>query len=159
MGVVGVGAGICPLIRSMNPADDVLALSTVDVDISAIQPGQSITVLWRGKPVFIRHRTEQEIEAARNAPLKSLIDPQTDEARVKNPEWLVVVGVCTHLGCIPTQRKAMSTDDAGGWLCSCHGSRYDTSGRVIVGPAPQNLPVPTYKFLNDGKLLRIGDEA
>ncbi len=159
MGVVGAGAGITPFIKSMNPSDDVLSLSTVDVDISNIQPGQTVTVMWRGKPVFVRHRTAEEIEAARQASLKSLPDPQTDESRVKDPKWLVVVGICTHLGCIPTQRKAMGQDDAGGWLCACHGSRYDTSGRIVAGPAPNNLDVPSYKFLNDNKLLRIGDEA
>jgi ubiquinol-cytochrome c reductase iron-sulfur subunit len=158
MGVVGAGAAISPFIRSMNPSDDVLALSTVDVDISHIQPGQSVTVMWRGKPIFIRHRTEEEITQARSMSLKSLPDPQTDEARVKNPQWLIVIGVCTHLGCIPTQRKSMSAEE-GGWLCSCHGSKYDTSGRIVAGPAPKNLEVPSYKFLNDGKLLRIGDDA
>lgn len=159
MGIVGAGAGICPFIKSMNPSDDVLSLSTVDVDISNIQPGQTMTVMWRGKPVFVRHRTPEEIEAAKHAALKSLPDPQTDESRTKDPKWLVVVGICTHLGCIPTQRKGMSQEDAGGWLCACHGSRYDTSGRIVAGPAPHNLAVPTYKFLNDNKLLRIGDEA
>lgn len=158
-GAVGVGAATLPFIQSMNPAADVLAGASVDVDISAIQPGQSLTVLWRGKPVFIRHRTPEEIKNAENVSLKSLRDPQTDAQRVKDPAWLVMVGICTHLGCIPNQRKGLAGDpDNGGWLCPCHGSYYDTSGRIVKGPAPTNLEVPSYKFLNN-KTIRIGESA
>ncbi len=157
MGTVGAGASLLPLIKSMNPAADVLALSSVDIDLTTIPKGQTAVVMWRGKPVFVRHRTEEEIKIAHEANLKSLKDPQTDEQRVQNPEWLVVIGVCTHLGCIPTERKSMTPADAGGgWLCSCHGSRYDGSGRIVEGPAPKNLEVPEYHFVNNNTVLRIG---
>lgn len=155
MGAVGTGAALLPFINSMNPAGDVLALSSIDVDISSIPVGKTVTVMWRGKPVFIRHRTPEDIKEAEATPLKQLIDPQTDAERVKKPEWLVVVGVCTHLGCIPTQRKSPQNVDEG-WICACHGSRYDTSGRVIQGPAPLNLAVPEYKFINNDSSIRVG---
>ncbi len=153
---VGVGALVWPFISSMNPARDVLALSTTEVDISPIAVGASVTVVWRGKPVFIRHRSAQEIQAARQVPLSQLPDPAPDQTRVKKDEWLVVVGVCTHLGCVPLGQK--STDargDYGGWFCPCHGSHYDTSGRVRRGPAPANLAVPDYAFMTDTQ-IRIG---
>jgi ubiquinol-cytochrome c reductase iron-sulfur subunit len=155
-GVIGVAAAIWPFIDSMNPARDTLALSTTEVDLAPIQQGQSITVTWRGKPVFIRHRTPEEIEAARNVNLGALPDPQADAARVKKPEWLIIEGVCTHLGCIPLGQK--TGDDRGpfnGWFCPCHGSAYDTSGRIRQGPAPTNLPVPEYTFTSD-TTIRIG---
>jgi ubiquinol-cytochrome c reductase iron-sulfur subunit len=156
VGGVGAAGALWPFISSMNPAADTLALSTTEVDLSAIAPGQAITVMWRGKPVFIRHRTPEEIQQALSTPMKDLPDPETDNQRVKKPEWLVVLGVCTHLGCVPNGQK--STDmkgDYGGWFCSCHGSQYDTAGRIRKGPAPKNLEVPPYIFMND-KRIRIG---
>lgn len=158
MGAVGLGAAAWPFINSMNPSADVVALSSIEIDISAIPKGQTHTVMWRGRPVFVRHRTQEEIREMRATALKALPDPQTDEERTKDPNWLVVVGVCTHLGCIPTQRKAMkaSDDPETGWVCSCHGSRYDYSGRIISGPAPKNLEVPPHEFINPNTVLRIG---
>lgn len=153
--VAGVGAAsfAWPLIDSLNPSADVLALSSTEVDISHIEKGQSIRVMWRGKPVFVRRRTDAEIEAARKEPLDSLPDPEADTARVKEgkDEWLVVLGVCTHLGCVPLGNKG----DFGGWFCPCHGSHYDTSGRIRKGPAPANLPVPPYNFVSDN-VIKIG---
>lgn len=157
LGAVGVVAVAWPLVDQMNPAADVLALSTTEVDITPVEVGQAITVVWRGKPVFIRHRTPDEIKAAEATPLADLKDPQPDSARVQKPEWLVMIGVCTHLGCIP--KGQMPTDpkgEFGGWFCPCHGSAYDTSGRIRRGPAPQNLAVPPYRFLTDASLL-IGE--
>ena len=151
--VIGVA---WPLIETMNPSADVLALSSTEVDISAIAVGQSITVKWRGMPVFIRHRTPEEIEAARAVSPDDLSDVESDEERVQKAEWLVVVGVCTHLGCIPLGNKQGDPrGHFGGWFCPCHGSHYDTSGRIRQGPAPDNLPVPEYKFL-DNTLVQIG---
>ena len=150
MGVVGTAAVAWPIIDSMNPAADVRALATTEVDLSPIEEGMSITVLWRGNPVFIRHRTPAEIEIARGVSLDDLPDPETDEARVKKPQWLILVGVCTHLGCIPKgQRVGEAKGEFDGWFCPCHGSHYDTSGRIRKGPAPTNLPVPPYEFLDD----------
>jgi ubiquinol-cytochrome c reductase iron-sulfur subunit len=156
IGAVGAAAFAWPLIDSMNPAADVLALSSIEVDLSHIAVGQSITVKWRGKPVFIRHRTAEEIKEARDVKLSNLRDPQTDAERVEKPEWLVVVGVCTHLGCIPLgQKPSDPRGQWGGWFCPCHGSEYDTSGRIRKGPAPLNLAVPEYAFLDDNT-VRIG---
>jgi len=154
----GVGAAIAawPLIDSLNPARDTLALSTTEVDLSPIQAGQRLTVVWRGKPVFIDHRTPEEIKAAQEVDASTLRDPQKDADRVKKPEWLVMVGVCTHLGCIPLGNKP--GDDRGsfgGWFCPCHGSVYDTSGRIRQGPAPFNLIVPPYEFTSD-TAVKIG---
>jgi ubiquinol-cytochrome c reductase iron-sulfur subunit len=129
----------------MNPAADTLAISTTEVDLSPIVPGQSITVLWRQRPVFVRHRTRREVDEAAATPLSELIDPETDRARVQRPQWLVLIGVCTHLGCVPIAYRG----PYDGYLCPCHGSIYDTSGRVRHGPAPKNLEVPPYKFLSD----------
>lgn len=154
----GVGAAIFawPLIDSMNPAADVTALSSVEVDISGVAVGQRITVKWRGNPVFIDHRTPKEIDEARAGDDADLRDPQPDSARVKKPDWLVVIGVCTHLGCVPLGQGAGSDRGPwGGWFCPCHGSAYDTSGRIRKGPAPRNLVVPPYAFLND-HMLRVG---
>ncbi|RMF11245.1 MAG: ubiquinol-cytochrome c reductase iron-sulfur subunit [Alphaproteobacteria bacterium] len=148
---VGAAAAAWPLIDQMNPSADVLALSSIEVDLSAIDVGQSVTVLWRGKPVFVRHRTPKEIEEARAVDLASLPDPQADEDRVQKPEWLIMVGVCTHLGCVPIGERG----DYDGWFCPCHGSHYDTSGRIRKGPAPKNLEVPEYVFLND-TTVKIG---
>ncbi len=148
---VGVAAAIWPFVHQMNPSADVLALSSTEVDISKVQAGQAITVLWRGKPVFVRHRTEAEIDAARRDDTASLPDPQKDADRVKKAEWLITLGVCTHLGCVPLAFQG----DYKGWFCPCHGSHYDTSGRIRKGPAPRNLEVPQYAFLNDTR-VKIG---
>ena len=151
VGAVGVGATIWPLIDQMNPDASVKALASTEVDISNVEKGQSITVLWRGKPVFIRRRTEEEIAKARDVNLDELKHPEKDEDRVKNPEWLVMLGICTHLGCVPLSDKG----EFDGWFCPCHGSHYDTSGRIRKGPAPKNLDVPPYTFLNDNT-IKIG---
>jgi ubiquinol-cytochrome c reductase iron-sulfur subunit len=135
----------------MNPDASTLALASTEVDISSIPEGGILTVKWRGKPVFVRHRTKKEIEEAANVKAADMPDPQADSARVKKPEWLVVVGVCTHLGCVPLGHSG----DYVGWFCPCHGSVYDTSGRIRKGPAPRNLEVPAYAFLSDTK-LQIG---
>ena len=153
---IGAAAAIWPFVDSMNPSKEVLALSSTDVDLTPVQPGQRLTVKWRGKPVFIAHRTEKEISEARDISLSELRDPQPDAARVKKPEWLVMVGVCTHLGCIPLgQKTGDDRGEFGGWFCPCHGSVYDTAGRIRRGPAPQNLIVPTYAFTSD-TAIRIG---
>ena len=148
-GAVGVGAAVWPLIDQMNPDASVKALASTEVDISGVEPGQSITVLWRGKPVFIKRRTEKEISEAAKVDLKDLKDPEKDSDRVKNPEWLVMIGVCTHLGCVPLGDKG----EYKGWFCPCHGSHYDTSGRIRKGPAPTNLEIPPYKFTNENTIL------
>ena len=156
IGAVGLGATIWPLIDQMNPDSSVKALSTTEVDISQIQPGKSITVLWRGKPVFIKRRTQQEIKEAKEVALIELKDPAEDVNRVQKDEWLVLVGICTHLGCVPLGQKMTDTKgDFNGWYCPCHGSHYDTSGRIRKGPAPTNLDVPPYSFLND-TTIKIG---
>jgi ubiquinol-cytochrome c reductase iron-sulfur subunit len=153
LGGVGAVATAIPFVSSMNPSADVLALSSAEVDLTPIQPGQSIKVKWRGKPVFVRRRTPKEIAEAKDAPMNELPDPEADSARVKagHDEWLVVIGVCTHLGCIPLVNEGLY----GGWFCPCHGSQYDTSGRIRRGPAPKNLVVPEYSFLTPTR-IRIG---
>ena len=156
IGAVGTAAFIWPFLKSMNPAEDTLALGTTEVDVSAIEEGQSITVKWRGKPVFIRKRTKIEIEEAKAVNIADLKHPEQDFERVKKEEWLVLVGVCTHLGCVPLGQKLTDTKgEYNGWYCPCHGSHYDTSGRIRKGPAPENLPVPPYSFLND-TTIKIG---
>ena len=151
---VGGVAAIWPLIHQMNPAADTLALATTEVELSPIEPGHSITAVWQGKPVFIRRRTKQEIEAARSVNPSDLPDPQADNQRTQKAEWLIVVGVCTHLGCIPKgQGVGERKGDFGGWFCPCHGSHYDTSGRIRKGPAPKNLAVPAYKFTAENVVL------
>lgn len=156
MGAVGVSAFIWPFIDSMNPAADTLSMATIDVNLANVEIGQAITVTWRGKPVFIRHRTEKEVEIARAVDLSDLPDPQADQERVIKDEWLVMVGVCTHLGCVPLGQKAADLKgDYNGWFCPCHGSHYDTSGRIRRGPAPTNLAVPSYAFISDN-VIRIG---
>lgn len=154
MGAVGAAALVWPLIDSMNPSADVLALSSTEVDITAIAEGQEIKVVWRGKPVFIRHRTAKNIEESKAVNVAELRDPETDEARVKkgHEQWLIMVGVCTHLGCIPLGNGAGSFD---GWFCPCHGSEYDSAGRIRRGPAPKNLVIPPYAFTSDTK-VKIG---
>jgi ubiquinol-cytochrome c reductase iron-sulfur subunit len=150
-GAVAVGATAWPLIDQMNPDASTLALASTEIDLGAVPEGQILTVKWRGKPVFVRHRTKKEIDEAVNTPVSELRDPQTDAQRVKKPEWLIVIGVCTHLGCIPLGHQGKYD----GWFCPCHGSVYDTSGRIRQGPAPLNLEVPEYAFLSDTK-VRIG---
>ncbi|MFO1171075.1 MAG: ubiquinol-cytochrome c reductase iron-sulfur subunit [Hyphomicrobiaceae bacterium] len=167
---VGGAAALWPLIDQMNPDASALALAQVEFDLAPVKEGQAVTIMWRGKPIFIRHRTAEEIDAAKKTPIEELRDPKarnaalpedtpaTDENRTKKDEepWLVLLGVCTHLGCVP---KGQSIGDAkgdyGGWFCPCHGSHYDTAGRIRKGPAPQNLAVPPYEFTSDTK-IRIG---
>ncbi len=151
VGAVGAAFAVWPLIDQMNPDKSVLALASSQIDISPIAVGQSITVKWRGKPVFIRHRTPKEIAEAEKTPLSDLRDPEKDQDRVKKAEWLIMVGICTHLGCVPLGQRG----DYDGWFCPCHGSHYDTSGRIRKGPAPKNLAIPPYAFLNQ-TLLKIG---
>ena len=154
IGGVGVAAFMWPFLKSMNPAEDTLALGSTEVDLSDILVGQSITVKWRGKPVFIRRRTQEEISEANNVDVSSLRDPMEDKDRVQQEEWLVLEGVCTHLGCVPLGQKMSDTKgEYNGWFCPCHGSHYDTSGRVRKGPAPDNLPVPPYRFISDTKII------
>ena len=154
IGGVGVAAFMWPFLKSMNPAEDTLALGSTEVDLSDILVGQSITVKWRGKPVFIRRRTQEEISEANNVDVSSLRDPMEDKDRVQQAEWLVLEGVCTHLGCVPLGQKMSDTKgEYNGWFCPCHGSHYDTSGRVRKGPAPDNLPVPPYKFISDTRII------
>lgn len=149
VGAIAVGAAVWPLVDQMNPSADVLALSTTEVDLSQVEVGQSITVIWRKQPVFIRHRTAAEIAEAEAVSLNDLKDPETDAQRVEKPEWLIMVGICTHLGCIPLGERG----EFDGWFCPCHGSHYDTSGRIRKGPAPTNLAVPEYIFDGDDKVL------
>lgn len=154
---VGGAITLWPFISQMNPDAGALALSSTEVDLASVKEGQAITVQWRGKPVFIRHRTKKEIEEAKAVAARSLPDPETDEKRTKKgaEQWLVLVGVCTHLGCIP---KGQAIGDVkgeyNGWFCPCHGSHYDSSGRIRKGPAPRNLEVPPYAFA-DAKNTKI----
>jgi ubiquinol-cytochrome c reductase iron-sulfur subunit len=161
-GAVTAGAAIWPLVNQMNPSADVRALSSIRVDVAGVEVGTQLTVKWLGKPVFIRRRTEHEIVEAREVALDQLIDvdarneninadaPATDENRSMDEagEWLVMMGVCTHLGCVPLG----DAGDFGGWFCPCHGSHYDTSGRIRKGPAPENLPVPVAEFVDDSTI-------
>ncbi|MGB5948435.1 MAG: ubiquinol-cytochrome c reductase iron-sulfur subunit [Parvibaculum sp.] len=155
---VGAAAAVWPLIDQMNPDASVLALASTEVDLSNVPVGQEITIKWRGKPVFVRHRSEAEIKAADDVDVASLPDPETDDQRVmKGPngelerQWLVLIGICTHLGCVPLAYKG----EYNGYFCPCHGSVYDTSGRIRKGPAPLNLAVPPYSFISDTK-IKIG---
>jgi len=148
VGVVAGGAAVWPFLSQMSPDATTLAAASTEVDISNIAPGQIVTVKWRGKPVFVSHRTPAEIEAARATPLNELPDPASDESRAANPEWLIVIGICTHLGCMPIGNDG----PYHGFFCPCHGSVYDTSGRIRQGPAPYNLSVPPYKFVGDTKV-------
>ena len=151
---VGAAATVWPLVSQMNPdASTIAAGAPIEVDLTPIAEGQDIKVFWRGKPIYISHRTKKQIEAAQNVPVASLPDPQPDSARVKagHDQWLVVVGICTHLGCIPIAHEGAYD----GFFCPCHGSVYDTSGRIRQGPAPSNLPVPPYTFVSDTK-IQIG---
>ena len=167
-GVVITGAAVWPLVNQMNPSADVQALSSIRVDVGALEPGTQLTVKWLGKPVFIRRRTEEEIAAAREVDVDSLPDPLAENANVEDGspaadefrsiagadgentgEWLVMIGVCTHLGCVPLG----DAGDFGGWFCPCHGSHYDTAGRIRRGPAPRNLPVPVASFVDETTIL------
>lgn len=151
---VGIATSVWPLIDSLNPSADVLSLSTVEIDLTSIEVGTRITVKWRGQPVFIDHRTPEQITKAVADDSAELLDPQTDESRVFNPEWLIVVGICTHLGCVPLgQAEGDTRGDWGGWFCPCHGSQYDTSGRVRKGPANKNLVVPPYSLVPGEKVI------
>jgi ubiquinol-cytochrome c reductase iron-sulfur subunit len=165
-GTVGAAAFVWPFIDQMRPDASTLALSSIEVDVSAVTPGMSLTVKWRGKPVFIRNRTPEEVEAAKKVALDELKDPgarnanrpadaqatDADRAGGEGKEnWLIMVGVCTHLGCIPLGQQG----DFGGWFCPCHGSQYDTAGRIRKGPAPENMAVPLFKFTSD-TVVRIG---
>lgn len=163
-GAVAVGAAVWPLVNQMNPSADVLALSSIRVDVADLAPGSQMTVKWLGKPVFIRRRTEEEIEAARSVDLSELPDPVAQNENLGDVdasdanrsmdeagEWLVMMGVCTHLGCVPLG----DAGDFGGWFCPCHGSHYDTSGRIRKGPAPTNLPVPPAEFV-DETTIKLG---
>ncbi len=167
---VGGAAMLWPLIDQMNPDASTLSLASIDVDLGPIEEGQAITVMWRGKPVFIRHRTAAEIERAKSVKVDDLPDPLArnenlgDGAPATDPnragkdkeKWLVLVGICTHLGCIPKgQRIGDAKGEFGGWFCPCHGSHYDTAGRIRKGPAPRNLDVPPYDFVSDTK-IKIG---
>ena len=151
LGAVGLGAAIWPFIDQMNPDKSVEALASTEVNISSVEPGKSITVLWRGKPVFIKRRTPEEIAEAKKVKLDDLKHPERDEDRVKKEEWLVMLGICTHLGCVPLSNKG----EYNGWFCPCHGSHYDTSGRIRKGPAPWNMEVPKYEFVN-ANTIKIG---
>ena len=155
---VGAGALIWPFVASMNKAADTLALGSIEIDLANIPVGSQLKTLWRGKPVFVRHRTPAEIAAAEAAPLGDLPDPQTDDQRLVpdtngnlRPEYLVMVGVCTHFGCIPVAESG----DYEGWYCPCHGSHYDTSGRIRKGPAPTNMVVPTYSYISENA-IKVG---
>ncbi len=155
---IGTAALVWPFVDSMNPARDTLALSSIDVELAPVPVGQAITVVWRGKPVFVRHRSAEEIKEAEDTPNNQLKDPEKDSQRVKpgKEPWLIVIGICTHLGCVPLGNKP--TDPRGpygGWFCPCHGSVYDTSGRIRQGPAPSNLFIPPYAFASDTK-IKIG---
>jgi ubiquinol-cytochrome c reductase iron-sulfur subunit len=154
VGAVGAAAALWPLIDQMNPdASTIAAGAPIEVDLAPIAEGQIIKVFWRGQPIFISHRTKKEIDEARAVDWHTLPDPQPDDARVKagHDQWLVLIGICTHLGCIPLGHQG----DFDGWFCPCHGSQYDTSGRIRRGPAPANLALAPYEFLSDSK-IRIG---
>ncbi len=156
VGVTGTAMAVWPFIDQMNPDASQKALSSIEVDIAPIEVGQAITVVWRGKPVFIRHRTEEDIKLAVETDVAELRDPQTDAERAQKPEWLIMIGICTHLGCVPLGQKPGDVKgDYHGWFCPCHGSHYDSAGRIRKGPAPRNLDLPGYKFLSD-TLVKIG---
>ncbi|KAM5375270.1 hypothetical protein ACJZ2D_006099 [Fusarium nematophilum] len=145
----GAKSTVQEFLVNMSASADVLAMAKVEVDLSTIPEGKNVIIKWRGKPVFIRHRTQDEIDSANKVNVSSLRHPEEDSERVKEPEWLVMLGVCTHLGCVPIGEAG----DYGGWFCPCHGSHYDISGRIRKGPAPLNLEIPEYDFPEDGKLV------
>ncbi len=165
-GVVGAAAVAWPFIDQMRPDASTLALASIEVDVSSLTPGMSLTAKWRGKPIFIRNRTDKEVEEAKSVPMAELKDPVARNANVPadaeatdldrsagegKENWIVMIGSCTHLGCVPLGQAG----DFGGWFCPCHGSHYDTAGRIRKGPAPENLHVPTYSFVSD-TVIRIG---
>jgi ubiquinol-cytochrome c reductase iron-sulfur subunit len=165
-GVVGAAGAVWPFIDQMQPDASMRALSSIEVDVSSLKPGMSLVAKWRGKPVFIRNRTDKEVEEAKAVKLEDLKDPEARNANVSADQqatdinrtagegkenWLVMVGVCTHLGCVPLGQQG----DFGGWFCPCHGSHYDTAGRIRKGPAPQNLPVPVFSFISD-TVIKVG---
>lgn len=155
-GTVGAGAVLYPLIDQMNPSADVLAVASVEIDISAIQPGQAIKTAWRKQPLFVRNLTSQEIAAANAVEVNDLRDPQTLAERTLRENWLITLGVCTHLGCVPLGvSEGENRGEFGGYFCPCHGSHYDTAGRIRRGPAPRNLDVPEYEFVSDA-VVRVG---
>ena len=172
--MVATGATVWPLINQMNPSADVRALASIRVDVSGIAPGTQLTVKWLGKPVFIRRRTEAEIADAAGIEMSDLIDTQARNANIaedadasdtnraldESGEWMVMMGVCTHLGCVPVGNAGEYTVEGvgGGWFCPCHGSHYDTSGRIRKGPAPENLPVPPAQFIDENTIL-LGKEG
>ncbi len=153
VGAVGVAGVAWPLINQLNPDASVLALASIEFDLSNIQEGESVTIKWRGLPVFVRHRTAEEIAEAKAVPMSDLKDPATDEQRTKpgHEQWLIMIANCTHLGCIPVGNSG----DYHGWACPCHGSQFDTAGRIRKGPAPTNLVLPPYEFISD-TLVKIG---
>ena len=140
---------VVKFVSSMSASADVLAMASAEFDLSDIDVGKTITVKWRGKPVFIRHRTADEVSTESSVPMNALRDQESDEDRTLKPEWLVVLGICTHLGCVPISNAG----EYNGWFCPCHGSHYDTSGRIRKGPAPLNLEIPPYKFTEEAKIL------
>ncbi len=167
---IGAAAALWPLIDQMNPDTSTLSLGSIDVDLAPVQVGQAITVMWRGKPIFVRNRTPAEIKSAQEVPLDQLKDPiarimgvtqelpATDKELTKagHENWLIAIGICTHLGCIPKgQKPGDERGEYGGWFCPCHGSQYDTAGRIRKGPAPRNLEIPPYAFVSDSK-IKIG---
>jgi ubiquinol-cytochrome c reductase iron-sulfur subunit len=155
---IGIGAIAWPFVDSMNPSKDVLALSSVELDLTPVVEGQGITIVWQGKPIFVRHRTAAEIKEVQSVPLGQLIDPEPESARVKagHEQWAILIAICTHLGCVPLGNKPSDPrGEFGGWFCPCHGSQYDVSGRVRHGPAPANLPLPPYAFTSDTK-IKVG---
>lgn len=156
MATVGAASAIWPFVDSMTPSADVIGSSKIEVSLTPIEPGQRVTLKWRGQPVFIDRRTPERIAAARDVDVSNLRDPEADSDRAKNAEWLVVVGICTHLGCVPLgQRDGDAVGEWGGWFCPCHGSHYDTSGRIRKGPAPKNLIVPPYQ-ITGADVIQIG---
>ena len=153
MAAVGAAATVWPLVNQLNPDASTLALASIEFNLGGIEEGQSVTILWRGLPVFVRHRTQAEIDEAKAVPMSDLKDPATDESRTKpgHEQWLIMIANCTHLGCIPTGESG----EFDGWACPCHGSQFDTAGRIRKGPAPTNLVVPPYEFISD-TLVQIG---
>ena len=149
LGTVGAKSTVESFLSSLSASADVLAMAKVEVKLGAIPEGKNVIVKWQGKPVFIRHRTQDEIDEANEVKVSNLRDPETDADRVKKPEWLVMLGICTHLGCVPIGEAG----DFGGWFCPCHGSHYDISGRIRRGPAPLNLEIPAYDFTDDETLM------